>query len=118
MGDLGEGAGRGGARPALDGTVLAHQLREFRLQRVVLAHQLVVLGVGNLRRVLVVITLVVIRDLARQLLEPGSGFGFGHAKHSARKSAADVHARLSASALYGIPSSGGRAWVKPWTAPP
>ncbi len=69
MRDLGEAGGRRRAEP-LRRRIRPHQLREARLELAVLAHERVIFGVGNFRRVLVVIQLVVPRDLPREPCHP------------------------------------------------
>ena len=53
----------------------ADELRKRRLDRRVAPHQRVVIGVGNLRRVVGVIEPVVMRDLRREPFELGGGVG-------------------------------------------
>ena len=53
------------------------QLRKRRLERGIAPHQRVVLGVGNLRRVLGVIEPVMMRDRPREPHQFVGGFGFG-----------------------------------------
>ena len=66
-----------GAAPSrFDGEVGAHQVRKPLLELAVLADQRVIVGVGNLRRVLVVIEPVVARDLLGQPHQPVGGLGF------------------------------------------
>ena len=60
--DLGEMAGGCGTDLAA-GRIGADQVRERRLDRAIAAHQRVIFGVGDLRRVIGVIGAVVVRDL-------------------------------------------------------
>jgi len=76
VGDLGERAGRRGAE-ALRRRIRPHQLREALFELAVLADQRIIFGVGNLRRVGIVIELVVPRDLLRQPHQAVGGLGFG-----------------------------------------
>ena len=68
MAHLAEGLDGGGA-DALGRAVGAHVLGKARLDRRIALAQRVVVGVGDLRRVLRVVELVVVRDLAREPLE-------------------------------------------------
>ena len=105
MRDLGER--RVGAAPTrFDGRIRADQMRKRRLELAVLAHQRVIVGVGNLRRVLVVIEPVVPRDLLRQPHQAVGGLGFGQLdlSHAWPNSSSSrlmklVHDRSAASAL-------------------
>ncbi len=73
---LGEPGLRRGPHPARR-RVRADQVREVGLDRGVAAAQGVVFGVGDFRRVLLVVGAVVMRDLPGQALEFGGGLGFG-----------------------------------------
>ena len=57
--------------------VFAHQLRERRFQRSVVPHQRVILGVGNLRRILGMVQPVVMRDRLGEPHQFIGGFRFG-----------------------------------------
>ena len=85
MGDLGEARrGRRRAEP-LRRRIRAHQLREALLQLAVLADQGVIIRVGNLRRVLVVIKLVVASNLLRQPHQAIGGVGLAQLSGHARR---------------------------------
>ena len=76
MAHLAEGLDGCGADPPRR-AVGAHQLGKARLDRRIALAQRVVVGVGDLRRVLGVVELVVVRDLARQPLELGRRLRLG-----------------------------------------
>jgi hypothetical protein len=59
-------------------------MRKCRLELGIAAHQGIVLGVGNLRRVLRVIEFVVMRDGLRQAHQLVGGLGFGEVGPFAR----------------------------------
>ncbi len=67
--------GRGADLPI--GGIGADQMRVGRLQRIVLADQRVISGVGYLRRVLIVVEAIVPRDLLREAHQAVGGVGFG-----------------------------------------
>ena len=60
------------------GAVRANEVGEGGLELGIAAHQRVIVGVGDLRRVLLVVEAVVVRDLAGEALQLLRGFGFGH----------------------------------------
>ena len=76
MDDLGEAARRAGT-DAARGRVVAREVRVLRLQRLQLAHQAVVVGIGDVRLVQHVIAIVRILDAAAQDLGALDGFGRG-----------------------------------------
>ncbi len=94
MGDLLEG-GRGRCTDALRRTVLAHKLREPRLDRIIAALQRIVIGIGNFRLVALVIKKVVagnlggqpgqfrLRLLSAQCIDGFAIIGHGHQSPSA-----------------------------------
>ena len=83
MTDLGQRA-RGHAPHLRGRAVGANEVRERRLQRAILAYQRVERGVGDLRRVLVMVAAIVVRDLVGERGEADGGLGFGLLGHQAR----------------------------------
>ena len=77
MGNLGERAGRCRAEP-LRRRIRSHQLREALLEVAVFANERVIFRVGNLRRILVMIELVVPSNLPRQPHQAVGGVGFAY----------------------------------------
>ncbi|GAA4821496.1 hypothetical protein GCM10023232_18420 [Sphingosinicella ginsenosidimutans] len=77
MADLGK-IGRRRRADLARGAVGADQVREFRLDRRIFAHQRVIGGVRNLRRVVGMVEARMVGDLAGEALQRGGGFGFGH----------------------------------------
>ena len=80
-------------------------MRELRLQRRIAPHQRVIVRVGNLRRVVGVIEPVVPRDLARQPLQLGGGFGFGRVSRLPRDSRRSAIASRSLASMPAIAST-------------
>ena len=70
------------------GRIRPDQLRIGRLQFIIPPHQSVIVGIGNLRRIVGVIELVVPRDLARKPHQLIGGFGFAAIAHGALVSGA------------------------------
>ena len=60
-----------------------HQLRKLRLERFILAHQRVIVGIRDLGRIAVVVEPVVPRNLLGQPHQPVGRLGLGHSKASA-----------------------------------
>ena len=92
MGDLGQRRGRRRAKP-LRRRIRPNQMRILLLQLAVLADQRVIFGVRNLRRILVVIELVVMRDLLGQAHQPVGGLS-GAFVHSIPASSSAIFATL------------------------
>ena len=95
-----------GAAPSrFDGESRADEMRESRLQLAILADQRIIVRIGNLRRVLVVIELVVPRDFLGQPHQPVGGLGLAQLaqpcppNNSSSRLMKLVHERSAASAL-------------------
>src|SRR5581483_11418835 len=83
---------------ALRRAVGAHELRKSPLDRLVALAQGVVVGVGDLRRILPVLELVVAGDLAGEPLQLGGGLAFAQLVDGLGLRGRSLHARETASA--------------------
>ena len=96
--DLGEEGGR--RRPDLAGRAVgADEIGELRLQLGIAPHQGIIIGIGNLRRVVAVVEPIVMRDRPREPFQLHGGFGFcDRAAHGAGVPA-QHHERLARASI-------------------